>query len=190
MIPDRLTDYIKVYEDFLDGDLCKRVVNELEKADWHQNSFYRSKDKTLVSHKDDLAISHDKIDHKDVIDKKLWSAVERYILKDFSCFKKWFDGWNGYTHTRFNRYDVGTKMKLHCDHIQSMFDGERKGIPILSMVGVLNDDFEGGEFVMFGDKKIELKAGSLLMFPSTFMFPHEVKPVKDGVRYSYVSWVW
>ena len=31
---------------------------------------------------------------------------------------------------------------LHADHIHSMFDGEKKGIPILSVLGVLNDDYE------------------------------------------------
>ena len=46
---------------------------------------------------------------------------------------------------RLNRYHVGTSMKGHFDHIHQLFDGEKKGIPILSFVGLLNDDFEGGE---------------------------------------------
>ena len=33
-----------------------------------------------------------------------------------------------------------------------MFDGERKGIPILSVLGVLNDDYEGGEFYLIDEK--------------------------------------
>ena len=40
-------------------------------------------------------------------------------------------------------------MAEHCDHISSLFDGQIKGIPMLSVVGQLNDNFEGGEFVMF-----------------------------------------
>ena len=43
---------------------------------------------------------------------------------------------------------------------------------------------------MFMDKKIDMKAGDLLIFPSTFMYPHRVDPVKNGTRYSYVSWTW
>jgi predicted 2-oxoglutarate/Fe(II)-dependent dioxygenase YbiX len=81
-------------------------------------------------------------------------------------------------------------MAKHVDHIHSMFDGNMKGIPILSIVGMLNDDYEGGEFVMFDDKIIELKQGDILMFPSVFLYPHEVKPVTKGVRDSFVSWVW
>ena len=81
-------------------------------------------------------------------------------------------------------------MQNHCDHIQSMFDGERRGIPILSIVGILNDDYEGGELIMFGDKKIDTKKGDLWIFPSNFLYPHEITPVIKGVRYSYVSWAW
>lgn len=41
-----------------------------------------------------------------------------------------------------------------------MFDGNIKGIPILSVLGVLNDDYKGGEFIMFGDTELKLPAGS------------------------------
>jgi predicted 2-oxoglutarate/Fe(II)-dependent dioxygenase YbiX len=80
-------------------------------------------------------------------------------------------------------------MALHADHIHSMFDGERKGIPILSVLGVLNDDYEGGEFVLI-DEKIDLNKGDIIIFPSNFMYPHKVEPVTKGTRYSYISWIW
>ena len=81
-------------------------------------------------------------------------------------------------------------MAFHSDHIHSLFDGIRKGIPILSMLGVLNDDFEGGEFILFDNYKVDFKKGDLLIFPSIFLFPHRVEPVTKGTRYSYISWLW
>jgi predicted 2-oxoglutarate/Fe(II)-dependent dioxygenase YbiX len=81
-------------------------------------------------------------------------------------------------------------MKPHCDHIHSLFDGEQKGIPMLSVVASLNDDYEGGDFIMWEDQKLELPAGSIIVFPSNFMFPHSVNTVTSGIRYSFVSWVW
>jgi len=71
-----------------------------------------------------------------------------------------------------------------------LFDGNRKGIPILSVVGLLSNDFTGGEFVMFKDKVIELKEGDILIFPSVFMYTHRVEPILTGTRNSFVSWVW
>jgi len=81
-------------------------------------------------------------------------------------------------------------MAEHCDHISSLFDGKIKGIPMLSVVGQLNEDFEGGEFVMWGDKVIEFESGDLIIFPSNFVYPHRVEPVTKGSRYSYVSWAY
>ena len=70
-----------------------------------------------------------------------------------------------------------------------VFDGEKKGIPILSVLGVLNDDYEGGEFIIFDDTEIKFDKGDVLVFPSLFLYPHKVEPVKSGTRYSYISWV-
>ncbi len=81
-------------------------------------------------------------------------------------------------------------MAEHCDHIHSLFDGQRKGIPTMTTLGLLNNDFEGGELVMFEDEIIEFKGGDLMVFPSVFLFPHRVEPVTKGVRYSCVSWAW
>ena len=118
---------------------------------------------------------------------KLWSAIDSYI-KDYKF--NWFNSWQGYSKIRFNRYSKNKKMAEHCDHIHSLFDGQVKGVPILSIVGVLNENYEGGEFVMFKNKKIKLLTGDLLIFPSNFLYPHRVDPVKKGTRYSYVSWVY
>jgi predicted 2-oxoglutarate/Fe(II)-dependent dioxygenase YbiX len=81
-------------------------------------------------------------------------------------------------------------MKEHCDHITDMFDGTRRGIPVLSIVGILNDDYEGGDFIMWQDTKIDLKQGDVLVFPSVFMYPHRVERITKGTRYSFVSWTW
>lgn len=189
MIPQNLQDYVKVYEDFLPKDLCASTIEQLDEVTWQEHGFYNSVTNTMKSYDNELSISNDTVPVKQKIDEKVWYALERYILKDFADFD-WFNGWSGYTSVRFNKYDPTTKMKRHCDHIHSMFDGQRKGIPIITVLGALNDDYEGGEFYMFGDKKIDMPTGSVIVFPSNFLYPHEVKPVKSGVRYSYVSWAW
>ena len=54
---------------------------------------------------------------------------------------------------------------------------------------ILNDNFEGGEFAFFNrELKYTLKKGDALMFPSNFMYPHEVMPVTKGTRYSIITW--
>ena len=102
----------------------------------------------------------------------------------------WFTSWTGYTQIKINKYTENKKMAIHCDHIHTIFDGELKGVPILSVLGFLNDDYDGGELIMFDDQVCEVKKGDLLIFPSNFLYPHKVNPVTKGVRYSIVSWVY
>jgi predicted 2-oxoglutarate/Fe(II)-dependent dioxygenase YbiX len=57
---------------------------------------------------------------------------------------------------------------------------------------MLNNDYEGGELCFkLEDKELKItnKPGHLIVWPSSFMFPHKVQPIKKGVRYSIVSWM-
>jgi len=190
-----LRKYMANYENFLDADYCKKAVKALKKAEWSTHQFYQSNSNDYVSYENELSVSWSNIKQRQEIQDKLWDALKRYhdelpIMANTKNIHEWYGGWNGYSELRFNKYDKTTQMKLHCDHIHSMFDGERKGIPSLSILGCLNDDYEGGELIFWDDQEVKLKGGSLLIFPSNFMYPHEVKPVKKGSRYSYVSWAW
>ena len=127
------------------------------------------------------------IDINDILMSKITELIQEYI--DNLKFE-WFKNINGITKLKFIKYSSNQKMEEHCDHIHTMFNGKRKGIPTLSIIGLLNDDYEGGNLVMFGDKKIETKQGDLIIFPSLFLFPHKIEPVTKSIRYSYVSWVW
>ena len=79
-------------------------------------------------------------------------------------------------------------MANHVDHIHSIFDGENKGVPIISVVGLLNDNFVGGEFIFNDEHTIKLKQGDILLFPSNFIYAHRVNDIEEGIRYSFVSW--
>jgi predicted 2-oxoglutarate/Fe(II)-dependent dioxygenase YbiX len=185
---DKLTDYIKIYP-WLDKELCNQIRKEIDEATWKQHVFYNADGKYVSqSGEQELDVSWDNIATRDKLTQKVWEAISQYILTDFK--NDYFNGWKGFTHIRFNRYREGKTMAKHCDHIHDMFDGERKGIPTLSIVGVLNDDYKGGEFIMFDDMEIKLKQGDVLIFPSNFLYPHKVNPVTEGVRDTFVSWVW
>ena len=87
-----------------------------------------------------------------------------------------------------NRYKEGGFMQSHIDNIHHSH-GQKQGYPHLTSLIFLNDDYEGGEFVICGDKYIEKIQGSAVVFPSNFMYPHEVKEVTDGKRFSVMTWI-
>ena len=187
--------YIFKKENFLDQKDCNNYIKELNVNDWTKHDWYYPD--TGLLKKPSGNNEPENIQSKDfsdkvatinqVIIKKLQSAILEYVQ---SLNFNWYEGWNGYSGLKFIRYQPNQTMKNHCDHIHSLFDGETRGVPILSIIGVLNDDYEGGELIMLEDKKIDTKAGELLIFPSNFLYPHKITPVTKGVRYSYVSWVW
>jgi predicted 2-oxoglutarate/Fe(II)-dependent dioxygenase YbiX len=189
MYNSQLKDYVKIYQEFCGAEFCRAIVSSIQGVEWKIHQFYNSSTRMNASYDHELSVSHDQVPLKQELDKKIWDALSRYVTQDMVHMKDWFNSWSAYSLSRFNRYDATTQMKLHCDHIHSLFDGHYKGVPILTVLGSLNNDYEGGDLILCGEK-IELKAGDVMVFPSNFLYPHEVKPVTAGVRYSFVSWAW
>lgn len=189
LLDRNIESYVKYY-DVLSSEECAKTIEQIENLDWQMHTFYQPANGGYKSYDKELSVSNQDFELKGIITEKLWHVIRQYIMEDHKHVNEWFSGWNGYTLPRFNKYSTDTQMKIHCDHIHSMFDGNRKGVPILTILGALNDDYEGGELIMWNDTQLELKAGQVMMFPSNFLYPHEVKLVTKGTRYSYVSWVW
>jgi predicted 2-oxoglutarate/Fe(II)-dependent dioxygenase YbiX len=58
---------------------------------------------------------------------------------------------------------------------------------------ILNNDYEGGNLCFrnpdgSGEWEVEVKPNRMIIWPSTFLYPHTVKPVTKGKRYSVVAW--
>jgi hypothetical protein len=60
----------------------------------------------------------------------------------------------------------------------------------ISLTYYLNDDYEGGdvEFKRHG-LRFKAKKNDLLIFPSNFIYNHQVHQVTDGLRYVVVQWM-
>jgi 2OG-Fe(II) oxygenase superfamily len=183
-----LQSYVRVYNNIMSKELCEETIEQLKTAQFQTHEFYNAALNTTESYDHELAVSWSNVPNRDKLTKDMWNVVNQYIRTDFNF--PWHDSWQGYLGIRFNKYDTDTQMKEHCDHITDMFDGTRRGIPVLSIVGILNDDYEGGDFIMWEDTKIELKQGDVLVFPSVFLYPHRVERITKGTRYSFVSWTW
>lgn len=63
----------------------------------------------------------------------------------------------------------------------------------LSCILLLNNDYEGGNLCFrnpdgSGEWEVEVKPNRMIIWPSNFLYPHTVKPVTKGIRYSVVAW--
>ena len=187
----KVQDYIHV-EHIIPKNICDNVVNNIKNKEWSPHIWY--------NYKNDSYSSEETME-LDVQDStpELQKLLTPFVIKAGAAYNlKFADMENDRTRhimiklakIRFNRYGAGQIMRAHHDHIHSLFDGKEKGIPVLSFIGNLNDDYEGAELVFWGDYVQPLKAGDIVMFPSCFMYPHEVREVTKGTRYSFVAWGW
>jgi hypothetical protein len=63
----------------------------------------------------------------------------------------------------------------------------------MSCILLLNNDYEGGNLCFrnpdgTGEWEVEVKPNRMIIWPSNFLYPHTVKPVTKGKRYSVVAW--
>ena len=153
---------------------------------WQTHSWYDNSNGTSYSHDHaELEVRglHDQAGLLEVCRQWVGACVERYLAEFPQA------GVTNISNPRLNRYPPGAMMRPHVDHIHSLFDGEQKGVPVLTILAALNNDYTGGEFLLCG-QRVGLAAGDAIVFPSNFMFPHSVEPVQTGTRYSFVSWAW
>lgn len=182
-----LRQYVYTFPNVLTQEYCESLVKKIEDSDWKKHHYHNSASDKTFTYDDDLFCKYLE-DGED--NTMLMDAIRLSIISYFRALQfDWFASWSGYSRVRLNKYSQNTRMRKHFDGIKSVFDGTRRGDPTLSILGALNDDYEGGELIFWNDTKIELKAGSIMVFPSTFLYPHGVNPVTKGTRYSFVSWM-
>lgn len=181
-----LLDYVRVYQ--CDPARAARVLTEAQSlTSWQQHGWYNAQTKETHSEPTKELFVRYLHDHPPLLsDCRAWVTE---ALQAYANDVPMPTLITGVSNPRLNKYPPGTMMRRHADHIHSLFDGNNKGIPALSLVALLNDDFEGGRFIV-RDQELDLKAGDILIFPSCFLYPHEVTEVTAGERLSFVSWAW
>lgn len=177
-----LFDYVMV-DNVFSPEECQRYISKLNQNHWGPHRWYKNSAAEFHDVKD-FSVTYD-IE----VQNLMKDSVMRFAAKYFAKNRRGGDPECQFSGVRFNKYDIGESIVNHVDHIHSLFDGKKRGIPVISFVGVFNDDYEGGDFILCGEK-VELKQGDCVIFPSVFLYPHEVTPVTKGTRYSWVLWSW
>lgn len=184
---------IFVYHDVLPKDLD--IVNRLEEVVSDSDNHYNYSEAMvgygmkMPEYRDcfDLKFKKTDIEHdnseasiklqglwEDVHYRKL-QAVKDYTERHNIGELRYWEALN------FVKYGPGQHFQEHTDHGFSYNC-------VVSMVGYVNDDYDGGEiFFRMQNIKVKPKAGDLFVFPSNFMYPHRAMPVHSGTKYSIVT---
>jgi predicted 2-oxoglutarate/Fe(II)-dependent dioxygenase YbiX len=182
-----ISDYIVVFEDVMTHALCDAILEEFSnEEEWVKTTIgsignvdasIRSAETIVISYPH-IIEKNKKVRHK--LDKYVFVsaglAIKKYNEK-FPLAKIEED--SGY---ELLRYKEGQFYTQHTDS----FKARPRAV---SCSFALNDNYEGGEWGFF-DREMVIKApkGSAVLFPSNFMYPHEIMPVTKGTRYSVITW--
>jgi len=191
--------YIKVFNNkFFPKQHCQLIINSLDVSKNITHTFYNDQKDLMAKMGNDPQISFLK-DEKmgsigNLIKDQWYKIIKEYITEWLNKKEKmtWYQSWNGFAFPKFITYGKDTLLKNHCDHIYSLFEdgGKPRGVPVLSIITLLNNNYSGGEIIMCGKYKYKLKPGETLVFPSNFLYPHSIKKITEGTRYSMVSWIY
>lgn len=82
------------------------------------------------------------------------------------------------------KYSNGGQYRAHSDH-----SSKGGSLRVFSLVACLGNNSTGGQLDFpYFDISINLKPGSVVLFPSNYPYLHIARPVFDGVKYSMVTW--
>jgi predicted 2-oxoglutarate/Fe(II)-dependent dioxygenase YbiX len=182
---DNIKDYIFVVENAITPALCDAILNEYTNSqDWvrattaagkadaqRQCSAIGISFENIINKNKNIRLPLDKYMHATA-----GNVINQYKEKFSECSIEQDTGYD------LLRYEVGQFYTSHTDSFKAMPRA-------VSCSFILNDDYEGGEFAFFDrELKYKPKKGSCIMFPSNFMYPHEIMPVTSGTRYSIITW--
>lgn len=179
-----LLDYVKKYrlpQDILDYHFT------LEFDKWTHHQWYaRGQERTVEERDPEINYICDSESHN------IFSPVVYDLVKTY-CREHSPDEMVKYlSPPRLNKYSVGDYMKEHADLIYSLFRSaspEQQGVPVLSVITDVSEEYTGGQLLICG-QDMEMTPGDVIIFPSAFMYRHEVLPVTSGTRISIVNWAW
>jgi predicted 2-oxoglutarate/Fe(II)-dependent dioxygenase YbiX len=181
-----IKDYIVVVENAMTHNLCDAILEEFTSEDeWQKtvvghgyvNQNIRSAETIVISFANVIE-RNQKVRQK--LDKYIFAsagvAIDTYNKKFPECRIEEDSGYE------LLQYKEG---QFYTQHTDSFKARPRE----VSCSFAMNDDYEGGEWAFF-NREMTVKApkGSAILFPSNFMYPHEIMPVTKGTRYSVITW--
>jgi len=177
------TESIVELKNIIDPEFIKKIIPLIK----HKSKKYMGIKIGIV--KDIRNVKGYSLNNENPTDLFYWNLIKSKIEKNYILYKAKFPLANIFAINQIDllKYKSGHKYDIHTDHIP---DKSRH----LSIIINLNDDYEGGDLVFTDQKQKEVKRlklskGSIVFFPSNFMYPHKIEPIKKGTRYSIVAWM-
>ena len=189
-----IKNFIKIYDDVLPLTAIATLVKWGSKASFQDagiissdegciNGVQKNVRNTKAISLNNKSSSLTNVHYCMLVGRTCMDGIQKYVkdlnIHDFQV--------NGINDIQLLKYETGGFYTWHIDHAGEI-------IPrTMSCILFLNDDYKGGELIFRdpngeNEMAIKPKSSRLIIWPSSFMYPHTVKPVTEGTRYSVVAW--
>jgi hypothetical protein len=181
-----LKHFIRVYDDVLDENLCKHIINNFDRE---QEKVVMDQDKIKFSTINMTQLAEDNND-KDwsLIQNQVVTALQacgqQYIM-DLEC-EKYMPQKNALEQIKVVRYSAGEgRFDEHID-VGDYASARR----FLTYFIYLNDVEEGGSTYFHNcDYEVTAKRGRIVMFPPTWQYPHSGMVPKSEDKYILTTYL-
>ena len=189
--------YIYINRNSLSSDICKDIIEIYEKT---QNK-HRA---TTIGGLNEDVLRAFQCPIQNITDDE-WPTIHSFLLQELTnnlkTYAKVLDSQIGdgniyrhmkdnliYSEFHINKYESnnGGKYDYHIDRYLNKGMNEERHI---TFIWYLNDVIEGGETEIKGNIKIKPETGKLLLFPSTWTYPHCSRPTISNDKYAIVGWL-
>tara|TARA_B100001989_G_scaffold57133_1_gene37903 strand:- start:1796 stop:2473 length:678 start_codon:yes stop_codon:yes gene_type:complete len=187
-----MSEHILHLPAFIDRNQCLSVMNSLDNLERDDSAPYT-----------DGLLNDDADTYFDPNIKYIDNVRDRIFidgLKEYASKIRSFN-WSYYDTKSFHcsemiirRYNEGSEFKYHHDDIiGEIFPHwflRRQNILTCNFYFSDAEDYEGGDLVFTCDKTFHPSMGDIIIFPSNWMFYHEVQRITKGKRYSGTVWLY
>lgn len=185
-------NYIKIYDECLPLELISTIIKWCNKTGFEEGKVIKSEGvnqldketrntKILFLNRGSSSLTN--VHYSALLGNTFINVLKQYSqdynIKDF--------GITGVNDIQILKYEPGGFYTWHTDHAGQVVPRS------MSMILFLNNDYKGGHLCFRdpnGENEISIKPrpARVVVWPSNFLYPHTVKPVEEGTRYTIVAW--
>ena len=187
-----LSDHILHLKSFIDKDVCMSVMNSLDNLERDDSAPYTD---GLLNDDADTYFDPDIKYIDNVRDRIFIDGLKEYASKIRSFNWSYYDTKSFHcSEMIIRRYNEGSEFKYHHDDIiGEIFPHwflRRQNILTCNFYFSDAKNYDGGDLVFTCGKTFQPSMGDIIIFPSNWMFYHEVQKITKGKRYSGTVWLY
>lgn len=180
-----MKEYILEVKKIIPQNICKKIIN------YFDNDYEDARTTNTGANKDIRNCMTRSVLQTNTFGQKIYSNyLKEKIFQCVDNYKKQYDisikKISQLDILKYEKNEYKAGYKFHQDFASSVSDRH------LSISICLNNEYEGGEFVFdlaSGHYTVPQNVGDAVIFPSNFMFPHQVNKITKGTRYALIGWV-